>query len=470
MAFSHNQQVALALTPKISGFLSLCGSAWIVTEVLTEPSKRSNVYHRLLGAMSLWDVVISMTMGASTWPISTADENVVWALGNTHTCSMQGTVLQAGIAVPVCKHTPSSCSNIFCPPISLSSRFLFLFLQYIRQFLPGGLLPAGCQIQHVRRTTTIAKFGARPALSGQYNRWALYFIPLWIVIVLVTVIMIIVYLCTKKREINAIIESESGLSPSSNTSDRSFCVKGNAGRPPLHRSQPSFARADSSTLLLPEPMADAVKQASSRNNSSSSAHNKSSSGRSSELTATSFDVAQVLETIDGFASVKQQSLGAHAFGTRAGFFTVLVYRYSFFHRLKQRNPHMNQWELLWWSCRWSFLGPPRVARKSMKNTEAVVVPGMDDLDGDLLETDSDDSAILKPTESASMRQSLFLQTIADDMVSFDAVETGGNWYNRMELNMFALYAEFPNALTEETVRTDFPNVLSRSSFSSQQID
>jgi hypothetical protein len=105
-SFSHEQQVTLALAPKCSGFLSFCGSFWIVMEVLTEPSKRANVYHRLLCGMSLWDVVISATMFASTWPISSQEEYVVWALGTEQTCSIQGAVLQAGIAAPICKLLP----------------------------------------------------------------------------------------------------------------------------------------------------------------------------------------------------------------------------------------------------------------------------------------------------------------------------------------------------------------------------
>lgn len=327
------------------------------------------------------------------------------------------------------------------------------------------------------------------------NRWALYYVPLWIVIVLITIIMVVVYHATKKRETNVIVEAANALSPASNTSERSFYSRGAS-----NRQRPSFTRGNS--LLLPEPMADAFRRAS-RNNSA-----RNNSVRSS---ANSFDLAQVLEAIDGFASVKEQSIEANAFGTRAvftqslfytlsfyaaflfptinrilesrghtifwayylhatfiplqGFFNVLIYRHSFFHRLKQRNPHMTNWELLWWSCRWSFLGPPRVSRKSMPNIdEDTILENC--LDSGILPTDTDDSAI-RPPESPSMRGSLVLQSIADDMLSFDAVETGDDWYNRMELNMFAMYSEFPNALTEETVMmpTDFPNVLNRSSFS-----
>jgi hypothetical protein len=249
-------------------------------------------------------------------------------------------------------------------------------------------------------------------------------------------------------------------------------------------------------------MADAFWRAS-RNNSG-----RNSSVRSS---TTSFDVAQVLEAIDGFASAKQQSMEANAFGSRAvftqslsytlsfyaaflfptinrimesrgqtlywacllhaifiplqGFFNVLIYRYSFFHRLQQRNPHMSKWELFRCSCRWSFLGPPRVSQKIMHNKyDDDNVGG--NLNSGLLTTDTNDSAI-QQLKSPSIRGSMVLQSIADDMVSFDAVGTGDDWYNRMELDLFAMYSEFPNALTEQTVmvQTDFPTVLIRTSFS-----
>jgi hypothetical protein len=309
---------------------------------------------------------------------------------------------------------------------------------------------------------------------------------------LVTIVMIMVYRSTKKRESNVIIESTNALSPTSQASGRSFCKR---GLPATFSNRPSFIRGDS--LILPEPMADAVWRAS-RNNSV-------------RASTTSFDVAQVLEAIDGFASAKQQSMEANAFGSRAvftqslsytlsfyaaflfptinrilesrgqtlywacllhaifiplqGFFNVLVYRYSFFHRLQQRSPHMSKWELFWCSCRWSFLGPPRVSQKIMQNNyDGDDVGG--NLNSGLLPTDTDDSAI-QQLKSPSIRGSVVLQSIADDMVSFDAVETGDDWYNRMELDLFAMYSEFPNALTEQTVmvQTDFPNVLSRTSFS-----
>lgn len=56
MAWTESQQIALAIVPKISAILSLCGSSWIIIEVASDKHKRSNVYHRLLAAMSVYDV------------------------------------------------------------------------------------------------------------------------------------------------------------------------------------------------------------------------------------------------------------------------------------------------------------------------------------------------------------------------------------------------------------------------------
>jgi hypothetical protein len=36
----------------------------------------------------------------------------------------------------------------------------------------------------------------------------------------------------------------------------------------------------------------------------------------------------------------------------------MIYRYYYFNRLKQRHPHMSFCELLHWTWRWTFLGPP----------------------------------------------------------------------------------------------------------------
>jgi hypothetical protein len=103
MAFSRSQQVALAVAPKITAALSMLGSSWIVVEVLTQRTKRENVYNRLLCAMSIVDVITASCYFASTWPIPEGTEGVAFSVGNQNTCITQGFFLQLGIAAPVCE-------------------------------------------------------------------------------------------------------------------------------------------------------------------------------------------------------------------------------------------------------------------------------------------------------------------------------------------------------------------------------
>ncbi len=103
MAFSRSQQVALAVVPKVSGALSMLGSSWIIVEVLTQRTKRENVYNRLLCAMSILDVIMTSWLFASTWPIPEGTEGVAFSVGNQNTCITQGFFIQLGIATPVCE-------------------------------------------------------------------------------------------------------------------------------------------------------------------------------------------------------------------------------------------------------------------------------------------------------------------------------------------------------------------------------
>lgn len=74
-------------------------------EVLTDDTpnrpKRNHPYHRLLFAMSFYDVLESVWNFGSSWPIPKGTENIAWARGTTGTCSAQGFFLQFSVAVPI---------------------------------------------------------------------------------------------------------------------------------------------------------------------------------------------------------------------------------------------------------------------------------------------------------------------------------------------------------------------------------
>ncbi len=112
---NYTQQVVLAITPKVTALLSVLGSSWIVVEVLTQPSKRNNVYNRLLCAMSFFDIMSSIAIFASTWPIPKEIEGIAFAAGNEKTCIAQGFLIQAGIITPFCKTISPVRTSIILP-------------------------------------------------------------------------------------------------------------------------------------------------------------------------------------------------------------------------------------------------------------------------------------------------------------------------------------------------------------------
>jgi hypothetical protein len=101
---SKQRQITMAIAPKISSFLSVLADLWIAIEVLTHSSgknKRSNPYHRLLLAMSGYDMAASVWNFASTWPMPRGSHDTYASSGTQATCTVQGYFVSLGIAVPM---------------------------------------------------------------------------------------------------------------------------------------------------------------------------------------------------------------------------------------------------------------------------------------------------------------------------------------------------------------------------------
>jgi hypothetical protein len=99
-AQTHAQKVALAWVPRISAFLSICGSLMIIYDVLRDQTKRSSVFHTLMVAMSVFDIFGSIAWGLTTLPIPEYEygetSGMYGAKGNEATCKMQGFLFQLG--------------------------------------------------------------------------------------------------------------------------------------------------------------------------------------------------------------------------------------------------------------------------------------------------------------------------------------------------------------------------------------
>jgi hypothetical protein len=207
MAWSRKQQMVLAILPKISSVFSLFGSTWIIIEVATEKRKRQAPYHRLLFAMSVYDVLESLWNFGSTWPIPEGSLDVIWATGNTATCTAQGFFLTLSVAVPIYnamlslyyvlvinyRYTNSQLRQRV-EPIMHGIAFFWAFGTGLYSALAGlfndanlwcwmAPLPADC-LDSIRHGTA-EEGNPNPCIRGDniyIYRFAFYFIPLWLCI------------------------------------------------------------------------------------------------------------------------------------------------------------------------------------------------------------------------------------------------------------------------------------------------
>jgi hypothetical protein len=96
---SHEQQVALAIAPKITGSLSICGSSYIIYDCLRRKERRERTtFHRLMIGLSISDILMTIGLFTSTWFMPADTPNVYGAIGNVHTCEAVGFVEQWGVA------------------------------------------------------------------------------------------------------------------------------------------------------------------------------------------------------------------------------------------------------------------------------------------------------------------------------------------------------------------------------------
>jgi len=108
---TYEQQVALAIVPKVTSALSIFGSGFITFDAL-RPHKVRSSYQRLLVGMSICDLSMSGGIFMSTWPMPRDVPNVFGNVGNVRTCTAQGFFEQFGVSTVMCEFY-DLCS-LFC--------------------------------------------------------------------------------------------------------------------------------------------------------------------------------------------------------------------------------------------------------------------------------------------------------------------------------------------------------------------
>ena len=210
---------ALALIPKATGGLSLCGSLFILQDILfcSDTKRKRSVYHRIMLGLSLFDSMSSLVNIASTWPTPAflADQ-VYLAAGTTATCVAQGffnelgnitTVLYtASLTVRyllfVCfgvREHELKRHEVFFHGIPISVGLIMGVVGLpLQLYNNSGWLcwyapyPAGC---------TADKSCTRGELAPTF-RWIHYAI-VWTAILFVTFSMIFIYITVRRQEVRS---------------------------------------------------------------------------------------------------------------------------------------------------------------------------------------------------------------------------------------------------------------------------
>jgi len=141
MALSHAQWVSLAIAPKAPALLSMISSGWIVLEVTSNAAKRRHLYHRIMCAFAVMDILFSQAIFASTWPIPHhVSGSVVGNVGNDMTCNLQGFVNQmfASASFLYVSEQKDPCWKQGFLTCNLSTRMWCLRLTFCWQF-PAAL-------------------------------------------------------------------------------------------------------------------------------------------------------------------------------------------------------------------------------------------------------------------------------------------------------------------------------------------
>ncbi|CAJ1929963.1 unnamed protein product [Cylindrotheca closterium] len=198
-----SSQEVLEIIPKFTGGLSFVFSlSTAVYIIFFSDDTKKGFYNRLVIGMCFADMLSSLAFFFSTWPMPT-DSDAVIAAGNEATCRIQGFFIQYSIS-----------SQLYVGSIGA---FYLLAIKYgwkERHFAKWGPLfhfvPVGFGLGSSIAVTVLDIIGPanlwcwiapqddRPDLAVNLYRMALFYVPLWLAMLFVGVILIFVFLYVRK--------------------------------------------------------------------------------------------------------------------------------------------------------------------------------------------------------------------------------------------------------------------------------
>lgn len=189
--FSDQEQIALAILPKISSGLSIMGSSFLLIKLWGEPYKTKSCKRAIL-TMSAFDILSSSAWFLTTWPMEKGTAGVKFAVGNKHTCTMQGFFIQLGIAVPIL-NVLLSFYYLAVIRFGTSEKKLNDRDPWIRGFVllfPGVAALLCLALEKFNDARLWCWIGSS---QDKVFQWVFYFGPLWICFLLQMIVFWVIY-------------------------------------------------------------------------------------------------------------------------------------------------------------------------------------------------------------------------------------------------------------------------------------
>ena len=221
---SPNWDLAFAVVPRVTAAFSLLGSGIIVYEVISDVKKRKKVYHRIMCGMSCFDIIGSICYFLGRWPMPAdglAGFGLSGGVGTEGTCKTQAFFGQAVVGT-VTYNAVLAVQYFMIVNLSISESTIAKKYEKIMHAIPffmwivtgiiglsfDSLNPAffNCWITPAPINCAAAgeiPDGRPPCERGYYApvlQWAIFYGPIWALIIIVTAIMASVYASVRKLE------------------------------------------------------------------------------------------------------------------------------------------------------------------------------------------------------------------------------------------------------------------------------
>ena len=219
--WSLHQGIAVAISIRISSFISMSASGYIIYQVFHSDKREAmlkTLYHRIILTISALDIISSLALFMGTWPIpkDIVHDDWIWGnIGTQTTCSIQGYFIQ-GSLLSVALSTTFLCiyfmllirynwSERRLKKVEYMMRF-GICLMFAMCLIPlfndaYNPTPAVCCVEsYPIGCDKSDEYGCIRGENAKHFRFTLFTIPVVIFMITIVVTMSLLYASVKKQE------------------------------------------------------------------------------------------------------------------------------------------------------------------------------------------------------------------------------------------------------------------------------